>query len=40
MPLHVVLFDDWSKLCSVLQPEQNEKAFEKLAELLLAAGKH
>lgn len=39
MPLHVVLFDDWSKLCCVLQAEQNEKAFMRLADLLLVAGK-
>ena len=39
MPLHVVLFDDWSKLCSALQAEQNATAFIKLADLLLLAGK-
>lgn len=39
MPLHVVLFDDWSRLCSVLQAEGNERAFTKLADLLLLAGK-
>lgn len=37
MPVHVVLFDDWSQLCSVLQAEHN--AFIKLADLLLLAGK-
>ena len=39
MPLHVVLFEDWSKLCGVLQAEHNERAFMKLADLLLVAGK-
>ena len=39
MPLHVALFDDWSKLCSVLQAKQNEQAVVRLANLLLVAGK-
>lgn len=39
MPLHVVLFDDWSKLCCVLPAQHRENAFLKLGDLLLVAGK-
>ena len=40
MPLHVVLFDDWSKLYTVLPAECSASAFTKLAHLLRVAGKH
>lgn len=39
VPLHVALFDDWSKLCTALQPEHTSSALQKLKDLLLTAGK-